>query len=101
MRDHWHRVLPELRLLRNLWAEIAGDWPHVAMRQLEPRLRERVSKLIGIVMEVTRDLLVGRIESQREIRRQHRWRDLARRIVSMRHGASAGAVLRLPLLRAG
>ena len=55
----------------------------------------------GFSMEAPRDLLVGRIEPEREVRRQHRRRDLLRRIVGVRHRACAGAVLRLPLLRAG
>ena len=70
------------------------------MRQLEPRLREGVRELLRVLVEAPRDLLVGRIEPQREVRRQHRRRDLLRRVVGVRDRAFTGAVLRLPLLRA-
>ena len=70
------------------------------MRQLEPRLREGVRELLRVLVEAPRDLLVGRVEPQREVRRQHRRRDLLRRVVRVRDRAFTGAVLRLPLLRA-
>ena len=98
--DRGHRVLPQLRLLGNLRAQVARDRPHVAVRQLEPRLREGVRELLRVLVEAPRDLLVGRIEPQREVRRQHRRRDLLRRVVRVRDRAFTGAVLRLPLLRA-
>ena len=46
-----NRVLPEQRLLRNERAKVARDRPHVAVRQLEPRPRERVCELIRMLVE--------------------------------------------------
>ena len=48
--DQWmihrgNRILPQQLLLRNKRAEIARDRAHVAVRQLEPRLGERISEL--------------------------------------------------------
>ena len=100
MSDRGHRVLPDLRLLGNLGTEVPRDRPHVAVGQLEPRLREGVGELLRVLVEAARDLLVGRIEPKREVRGQHRRRDLLRRVVGVRNGARTGAVLRLPLLRA-
>ena len=51
-------------------------------------------------METPRDLLVCRIEPQREVGCQHPRRDLLRRVVRGRDRAFTCAVLRLPLLRA-
>src|ERR1700722_2480999 len=48
-----------------------------------------------------RDLLVHRIEPQREVGRQHRRADLLRRIMCVRNSAGAAAVLRSPLVGAG
>ena len=52
-------------------------------------------------MEAPRDLLVGRVEAQREVRGQHGRRDALRRVVGMRHRSGARATLRLPLMRTG
>ncbi len=46
-----NRVLPQLELLRNQRAKVARDWPHVAMRQLEPRPRKRICELIRMLVE--------------------------------------------------
>src|SRR5436190_23536614 len=69
------------------------------MRELEPRLRERVRELLRLLVEPARNLLVGRIHPQRQVRREHHWRVRLLRVVSARDGASTGTVLRLPLLR--
>src|SRR5262245_56978766 len=100
MRDRRNRVLPQLRLLGNQRTQIARDWPHIAVRQLEPRLGEGIRELLRVLVEAPRDLLVGWIEPQRQVRRQHRRRDLPRLVMRVRNRAFAGAVLRLPLLRA-
>ena len=46
MIDLGDGVLPQLRLRRNLGAEIPRDRPHVAVRQLEPRLGKGVCELV-------------------------------------------------------
>src|SRR5688572_12945406 len=99
MIDRRYRVLPQLRLLGNLGAQVAREGTHVAVRQLEPCLGERVRELLRILVEAPRDLLVGRVEPQREVGRQHRRRNSLRPVMRMRNRALAGAVLRLPLLR--
>ena len=71
------------------------------MRQLEPGAGEGVGELIRMLVEAPRDLLVGRVEAQREVGGQHHRRVALRRVVRIRHGAGAGAVLRRPLMRAG
>ena len=99
--DGGNRVLPDQRLLRNERAEIAHDRAHVAVRQLEPRPGERVRELIRILVEAPRDLFVHRVEPQGEVGGQHGRRVTLRRIVRIRHGAGACAILRLPLMRTG
>ena len=100
--DRRDRVLPEQRLLRDLGAEVARDRAHVAVGQLEPGPGERVGELVRVLEEAPRDRLVDRVEAQREVGGQHR----RRRGVSEPSSGSgtvsgAGAVLRLPLVRAG
>ena len=51
MIDRGNRVLPQQRLFGNQRAEVPRDRPHVAVRQLEPGLGERVRELIGILEE--------------------------------------------------
>ena len=99
--DRRHRVLPQLRLLRHLRPQVARDRAHVAVRQLEPRPGEGVGELLRVLVEAARDLRVGRIEAQRQVRRQHPGRDLLRRVVGVRDRIGTGTVLRRPLLRAG
>src|SRR5207247_5258968 len=86
---------------RNLRAKVTWAWAHVAVRQLEPRPRECVGELLRILVEAPRDLLVRRVEPQREVRGQHGWCVTLGRVVGIRNGAGAGATLRLPLMRAG
>ena len=65
------RVLPDQRLLRHERAEVACERAHITMRELEPRAGKRVRELIRILVEAPRDLLVDRVEPQRQVRRQH------------------------------
>ena len=90
------RILPDQLFLRNLGAEVTRDRTHVAMSQLEPRARERIRELLRLLEEAARDLLVRRIDAQREVGGQHR-RLLVR--PSMRVGDDGLGVLRFPLSR--
>ena len=94
-------VLPDQRLGRDLRAEVAHDRAHVAVGQLEPRPGEGVRELVRVLQEAPRDLLVDRVHAEREVGRQHRRGAALRRVVGVGDGARAGAVLRLPLVRAG
>ena len=60
-------ILPDQLFLGNLRAEVARDRAHVAMGELEPRTCESVGQLVGMIEEVTRDLLVRRIDAQCEV----------------------------------
>src|ERR1044071_6154663 len=99
MIDNGNRVLPNQLFLRNFRPEVARAWTHVTMRQLEPRASERVGELIRISQEAPRDLLVLRVEAQREVRRQHRRHELLRLIERVRN-RRAGS-LGNPLMCAG
>ena len=99
--DRGDRVLPDELFLGDLRAEIARARAHVAVRQLEPGAGERVRELVRMLHEAPRDLLVGRVEAQREVGGQHGRVDALRLVVGMRHRAGARPVLRLPLMRAG
>ncbi len=68
------------------------------MRELVPGAGEGVGELARVLIEATRDLLVGRIELEREVRRQHGRHVLLRRVVGVRDRGLG--VLRLPLMRA-
>ena len=72
---------------------------HVAVRELEPGPRECVRKLVRVLEEAPRDLLVGRIEAQRKVGREHRRRVPLRRVV--RVGTEPAPAPPLPLVRAG
>ncbi len=76
------------------------DLAHI-LAQLEPRTGEGVRELVRVLHEAPRDLLVGGIEAQGEVRGQHRRRHALRLVVRVRHGAGTRATLRCPLLRAG
>ena len=69
--DRGDRVLPDELFGRNLRAEVARARAHVAVGQLEPGAGEGVGELVRILEEAPRDLLVGRVEAQREVRGQH------------------------------
>jgi hypothetical protein len=70
--------------LRHQRAEVARDRPHVAMGQLEPGAGEGVGELVGILVEAARDLLVGRVETQRQVGGQHGRQALLRRVEGVR-----------------
>ena len=55
----------------------------------------------GFCHEAARDLLVGRVHAQGHVGRGHHRGVALRRIVRVGHGACAGGVLGLPLVRAG
>ena len=91
--DGRDRVLPQQLLGRNLRSEVAGDRPHVAVRQLEPGPRERVGELLRVLVEPSRDRPVDRVHAQREVGRQHHRGRCARRVVGEWDGAlAAGSV---------
>ena len=92
-------VLPDEFFCGNLRSEIARARSHVAVRQLEPRPGERVGELIGMLQEAPRNLFVGRVEPQRQVRGQHGRQTLLRRIV--RVGNRCFGALGDPLMRAG
>src|SRR5438477_6147895 len=96
-RGNW--VLPELGLLGNERAKVTRDRPHVAVRQFEPRLRERIRELVRMLVEPPRNLFVSWIKAQREIGGQHGGRVTLRRIMCVWNSSCAGAVLRGPLMR--
>ena len=98
--DRGNGILPDEMLGRNFGPEIAHARTHVAVRELEPRAGECIGELIRVLKEAPRDFFVGRIESQRQVRRQHGGPDSLRRIVCARHGARACAALWPPLVRA-
>src|SRR6185437_12318948 len=95
------RILPGQLLFRNQRAEIADDRAHVTMGKLEPCSGKRVGELIGMLVEAARDLLVSRIEAQREIGSQHRRRMAFGWIMRIRHGTIACPVFWPPLMCAG
>ena len=99
--DGRDRVLPDELLLRDLRAEVARARAHVAVGELEPRPGERVGELIRMLHEAPRDLLVRRVEPEREVGGQHVRRDLLRLVVGIRNRAGARATLRPPLMRTG
>ncbi len=82
-------------------AEVARARAHVAMRQLEPGAGERVSELIGILVEAPRDLFVGRVEAQGEGPSSAWSARGASTGREHREPCRAGTVFRLPLLRTG
>ena len=96
MGNRWDRILPKLGF-GNLWAQQASDRPHIAMRELVPSARKHIGEFGRIFKEPTRNLLVGRIHPQREIRRQHHRSMPLRRIMRIRHGACGRAIFRRPL----
>ncbi len=80
------RVLPDQSFLRHEWAKITRDRAHVAVRELEPGAGECVGELIRVFIEAPRDLLICRIEPQREIGGQHRRQALLCLIERVRYG---------------
>src|SRR5262249_33855098 len=70
--------------------KIAWAWTHIAVRELEPRASKRICELIRMREEASRNLLVGGIHPQREVRDKHGWHVPLRRIEGIRNrGCSA------------
>ena len=99
VRDCRNGILPDQRLLRHHRAEVTGLRSHVAVGELEPRTRERVSELGRVLVEAARDWLVRGIHAQRQVRRQHHWRMPALRVMRVRYGALRGLIGGDPLVR--
>src|SRR5690606_26008470 len=83
--DSRNRILPDEVLGRNFRTVVAGLRTHVAVGQLEPSLGESFLELVRVLEEVTRDLLVLRVETQREVARQHRRANALVLVVSVRN----------------
>lgn len=64
-------VLPEEVLRRNFRAEVESLGAEIAVQQLEPSTGKGISELVGVLEEAARDLLVGRVDTERQISRQH------------------------------
>jgi len=94
----WNRVLPDQLFLRHQWPEVAADGTHVAVGELEPRLGEGIGELVRVLEEVTGDLFVLRIETQRQVRGKHGWLALLVRVEGV--GNDFPHVLCDPLMRA-
>ncbi len=92
MIDGGDGVLPQLRR-GNQRAEQPRDGPHVAVRQLVPRLGKGFGELVRVLVEALRDRRVDRVQLQGEVRREHHGGVLLRRIVSIRHGALCRCLL--------
>ncbi|MDQ1094063.1 hypothetical protein QE400_003476 [Xanthomonas sacchari] len=93
------RVLPQQFFGRHVRAEVARTRAHVAVGQLEPGAGEGIGELLRVLQEAARDLLVGRIEAQRQVGGEHGRPVLLRRIVRVRNDRLG--VLGHPLVRAG
>lgn len=68
-----HGVFPKEDFLRDLRTEPAGSRAHITVEQLEPGTCECVVQLVGVLEPPTSDLLVGRVETQGQVRGQHAW----------------------------
>ena len=99
--DVGHRVLPDQHFLGHVLAQVAVARAHVAVGQLEPGAREGVGELVRVVLEVARDLLVGRIHAHGHVGRAHHQLFLAARVVGRRRHVFFLQALGLPLLRTG
>ena len=95
-----NRVLPDQRLGRHLGPEVAHDRAHVAVGQLEPGASKGVSERTLVLHEAPRDLLVDRVEAEREVGRQHHRGAALRRVVRVGDRTRGRAALWLPLVRA-
>ena len=95
------RVLPDQVFAWDFRAEIADLRSHVAMGELEPGAGKGVGELIGILIEAARNLLIGRIDAQREVAGQHGRRMTLGGIMGIRNRVGAHAMLGRPLMRTG
>src|SRR5271165_4630875 len=71
------------------------------MRELEPGPGKGIRELVWMLKEATRDLLVLRVQAQREVGGEHGRRTSLRWIERIRNRVGAGIALGLPLVRAG
>ena len=99
--DRRHRILPDQVFGRHLGAEIADLGAHVAMSQLEPGAGKGVGESVRVLVEMARDLLVGRVEPERQVGRQHVGRAALAGLLRVLDGVDGLRVLRLPLVGAG
>ena len=74
MIDGGDWVLPDQLFLGNERAEVAVDRAHVAVGELVPGSGEGVGELVGILVEVPRDLLVGGVGLEGDVAGEHGWR---------------------------
>lgn len=78
-------------------AKAARDRPHIAVRQLQPLIGEGVCEFLRVLAETTGDLLVGLVESEREVSCQYGQRMLLRQVKGDRNRAFTKTAFRLPL----
>src|SRR6266851_1566886 len=95
------RILPQQGLRGNERAKVPRKRSHVTVRELIPRLGERVCELLRILEEALRDRRIDRVHPQGEIRREHDRGVPLRRIVGIRNGARCRPVLGSPLVLSG
>ena len=91
--------MPDEHLGGDIRSEVTGTRPHVSMSQLEPGAGKGIGEILGIPEETAGDFLVGRINLQREIRREHRWQVTFRLIKSI--GNHIGGIFGHPLVGSG
>ena len=94
-------VLPWENFLGNEGAEITDNGAHIAVSELVPGASECIGKLIGVLQEAPGNLLVGGIEAQSEVCRQHGRRMTLLRIMRIGDQTSARAVPGRPLISTG
>ena len=64
-------VLPEKHLLGDLRTQPAATGTHVTVQKLEPGAGESIVQLLGVLEEAAGDLVVGRVEAERQVCGQH------------------------------
>lgn len=92
-------VLPKKNLRGDLGSEPAAAGTHVTVQELEPGARESIVQLVRVLEETTRDLVVGRVETERQIGCQHPRLVLLAGVVGIRDDQVVS--LSLPLVRTG
>ena len=97
--DGRHRVLPDQIFLRDIRTQVTRFRTHVTMNQLEPGAGEGVRKLVRVLVKAPGNLLVGRVETQRQVRGEHGGLALSGRIVGV--GNRGFGIPGHPLLRSG
>ena len=74
------RVLPNQIFFWHFRSDVTRFWPHITVRQFEPRTSKRFVERLRIVQETAGDFLELRIETQRQVGNQHCWLAFFRRI---------------------